>query len=146
VQGTCGFDTGCRGAHLLVRLILNDRVSPSFVAVCTTPGAAGLALREFNDAHRGGGERASERFHSAPLPSLQCWLCTPGLRWQSRGGYAAYLTGVCVNGKHTLGVGPAAAALAGGGGAGAGPAPALPVRADAHSAAQVHGLLIARNN
>jgi hypothetical protein len=32
VQGTCGFDTGYRGARLLVWLILNDRVRPSFIA------------------------------------------------------------------------------------------------------------------
>jgi hypothetical protein len=32
VQGSCGFDTGCRGARLLVWLILNDRVRPSLIA------------------------------------------------------------------------------------------------------------------
>jgi len=32
VQGTCAFGTGCRGARLLVWLILNDRVQPSLIA------------------------------------------------------------------------------------------------------------------
>jgi hypothetical protein len=32
VQGTCVLDTGCRGARLLVWLVLNDRVQPSFIA------------------------------------------------------------------------------------------------------------------
>jgi len=32
IQGACVFDTGCRGACLLVWLILNDRVQPSFIA------------------------------------------------------------------------------------------------------------------
>jgi hypothetical protein len=40
VQGTCVFDTGCRGARLLVWLILNDRVQPSFIA-----GVTAAALR-----------------------------------------------------------------------------------------------------
>jgi hypothetical protein len=35
VQETCDNITGCRGARLLVWLILNDRVQPSFIAgVC----------------------------------------------------------------------------------------------------------------
>jgi hypothetical protein len=34
VQGTCVFGTGCRGARLLVWLILNDRVRPSSYSVC----------------------------------------------------------------------------------------------------------------
>jgi hypothetical protein len=37
VQGTCVFDTGCRGARLLVKLILNDRVQPSFIAGVPRP-------------------------------------------------------------------------------------------------------------
>ena len=32
MQGTCVFGTGCRGARLLVWLILNDRVQPSLIA------------------------------------------------------------------------------------------------------------------
>jgi hypothetical protein len=32
VQGICVFGTGCRGARLLVWLILNDRVQTSFIA------------------------------------------------------------------------------------------------------------------
>ena len=32
MQGTCVFGTGCRGARLVVWLILNDRVQPSFIA------------------------------------------------------------------------------------------------------------------
>ena len=32
MQGTCVSDTGCRGARLLVWLILNDRVQPSLIA------------------------------------------------------------------------------------------------------------------
>ena len=35
MQGTCVFGTGCMGARLLVWLVLNDRVQPSFIAgVC----------------------------------------------------------------------------------------------------------------
>ena len=32
MQGTCAFGTGCRGASLLVWLILKDRVQPSLIA------------------------------------------------------------------------------------------------------------------
>ena len=38
MQGTCAFGAGCRGARLLVWLILNDRVQPSFVAGVVTAG------------------------------------------------------------------------------------------------------------
>jgi hypothetical protein len=40
VQGTCVFGTGCRGARLLVRLILYDRVQPSLIAGVTGGCAA----------------------------------------------------------------------------------------------------------
>jgi hypothetical protein len=43
VQGTCDNITGCRGARLLVWLILNDRVQPSFIAgveVCSLTAVA----------------------------------------------------------------------------------------------------------
>jgi hypothetical protein len=45
VQGTCVFDTGCRGARLLVWLILNDRVHLSFIAgvvECVSYGEGGV--------------------------------------------------------------------------------------------------------
>ena len=32
MQGICAFGTGCRGAHLPVWLIFNDRIQPSFMA------------------------------------------------------------------------------------------------------------------
>jgi len=44
VQGTCVLDTGCRGARLLVWLILNDRVQPSFIAGVLQGGGCVCAM------------------------------------------------------------------------------------------------------
>jgi hypothetical protein len=83
VQGTCAFGTGCRGARLLVWLILNDRVQPSFIAgvgVCSMPGGGGANMPDALPVHPpmgamgamgGGGLQPPPSLGLQPPPSLQ---------------------------------------------------------------------------
>ena len=108
MQGTCSFDTGCRGARLLVWLILNDRVQPSFIAgVVAIQGSSGVSHRGVmihrqavwgepeSIARRGGvplhrGERASV---TPPMLSVHLWIADldysgkPGVNVKIRGNY-----------------------------------------------------------
>ena len=76
MQGTCAFDTGCRGACLLVWLILNDRVQPSFIAgvvweerhvpPCKHSYCVYTACLTGRGAQQGKGVVPGEGWHSAP--------------------------------------------------------------------------------
>ena len=67
MQGTWVFDTGCRGARLLVWLIRNDHVQPLFITgVCTARSAR---------AHEGGGAGHRRRQHAG------VFVCAPSLHW-----------------------------------------------------------------
>jgi hypothetical protein len=74
VQGTCDDITGCRGTRLLVWLILNDRVQPSFIAGVYCQIERGGALSSVRRASTPAERRPAEPY---PLPS-------PGSGWLLR--------------------------------------------------------------
>jgi hypothetical protein len=83
VQGTCVLDTGCRGARLLVWLILNDRVQPSFIAgVCTAVPPCELhdvyVRRSVGICTGRGGARASAARHRRACRHL--YMRTPSFQ------------------------------------------------------------------
>jgi hypothetical protein len=65
VQGTCVFGTGCRGARLLVSLILNDRVQPSFIAGVVNMGAD-WCLDDLGHRHAPARRHRRTRRHRSP--------------------------------------------------------------------------------
>jgi hypothetical protein len=77
VQGTCALGTGCRGARLLVWLILNDRVQPSFIAGV---GCACQGLK-LNRLACGGSAPAADMMEwfldTYNVVFLQAWGCVP---------------------------------------------------------------------
>ena len=76
MQGTCVFDTGCRGAGLLAWLILNDRLQPSFTA------GVGVCAAAYRDGC-GHTDTPSCKVHSVYRYTYMPYLTARGVRVSS---------------------------------------------------------------